>query len=127
MLVKDYTALIDYNNDFRAKFIASSMNYSLDQNIKDWNEFNLLCNLVEKVSWELQTMVDYQWLCDIVADLYYDCGYDIRDAEQTITLEKWEGGTIERPKILTKEDLENQDYLVVDFIISVYVDKYYDY
>ena len=128
MIVKDYSSLIQYDKDHTATYIANCMRYTLDQDLKDLNEFNLLCKLVEKVGYELEVMVDYQWLCDIVADLYYDLDYGFRQPDKIVLLDTWDNKVrIQRPQILTKEDLENESqmYLMVDMIIAIYIDKYY--
>ncbi len=74
-------------------------------------EFNLLCNMVYHI-WDTVDKGYTQLIADIVVDLYCDEDYGYRDEE--------------KGRVLTKQQLEEDDYDTRNMIIEIFYDRYYD-
>lgn len=83
---------------------VSAASYHLDD-----EEFDLICSYVKRC-WNKTNKSYTQLLADIVCDLYENCEYGYRDANNNI--------------FLTKEDLK--DKTKIEMVIDIFNEKYYD-
>lgn len=98
--------------------VITCVKSSLSEEVTD-EEFNDLCSFT-KCIWNEVEKGYTQLIADIVVDLYQDCGYDYRDEDGYVDVE---GKEI--PKILTIEQITEQDEDVKQMVKGIFYEEYY--
>lgn len=136
MTLPDYKSLVDYTKNKEIVYIANCMALALNNHIEqiETNTYNLLCDFVLEVGREVmhhleETPTDYQILCDIVADLYFDCDWGYRNEDETINIENYETGfkTVQVVRTLDDKDIKEQNRLKVEMASELYFNTIYDW
>ena len=110
-------------NDIDAE-IVSCVNASLSKPVND-EEFNLLCSFTKSV-WDKAEKGYTQLIADIVVDLYQDCEYGYRDENSTTDVWAYseEPHFVPVTRILTLDDLKEQNHLKRDMVIDIFCNRY---
>lgn len=133
MILPDYKSFVDYTKDKDIVYIANCMGETIFGYDVDKTTFNLLCDFAFEVGRDIinsfnNVVLDYQRVCDIVADLYLDFQWGYRNEDRTTKIESFETGTkiIPVPNVLNYEDLEKQNDIKVKMVSELYFNTIYD-